>query len=99
MTDAERKLWYHLRGSRLRGFTFRRQVPLGNYVVDFLCERQRLVVEVDGGQHADRLEHDASRTQWLSAQGYSVARFWNNDVLTNIEGVLEVISRELAARS
>ena len=98
MTDAERKLWYHVRGARLQGFTFRRQVPLGKYVVDFLCERQRLVVELDGGQHADRLEHDESRTQWLGAQGYSVVRFWNNDVLANIEGVLEVISRELAAR-
>jgi very-short-patch-repair endonuclease len=95
MTDAERRLWYYLRAGRLHGFTFRRQVPLGSYVVDFLCEQARLVVELDGGQHAERVEYDASRTQWLNARGYRVVRFWNNDVLANTEGVMAAIEADL----
>src|SRR5207249_1546069 len=78
MSDAERKLWYHLRGRRFENWKFRRQVPLGSYVVDFLCEKARLVVEVDGGQHAERVKQDAVRTKWLEAHGYAVIRFWNN---------------------
>ena len=96
MTDAERMLWYRLRASRLQGWKFRRQVPLGRYVVDFLCEEAHLIVEVDGGQHAERVENDSVRTQWLSAQGYAVIRFWNNDVLANIEGVLATLSPALS---
>jgi very-short-patch-repair endonuclease len=96
MTDAERKLWYYLRASRFQGWKFRRQVPLGRYVADFLCEEARLIVEVDGGQHAERIEHDSARTQWLEAQGYAVIRYWNNDVLTNIEGVLATLSPALS---
>ena len=91
MTDAEHRLWYRLRAGRLEGWKFRRQVPIGCYVADFLCEQARLVVEVDGGQHADREQHDAQRTEALRACGYRVIRFWNSDVLGNLEGVLETI--------
>ena len=96
MTDAEQRLWYHLRAGRFQHWKFRRQVPLGRYVVDFLCEEARLIVEVDGGQHAERIERDSARTQWLRAQGYAVIRFWNNDVLANIDGVLATLSPALS---
>ena len=98
MTVAERKLWYHLRACRFQGRKFRRQVPLGKYAVDFLCEEARLIVEADGGQHADQLAADGERTRWLSAQGYVVVRFWNNDVLANTHAVLTVLAEKLAAR-
>jgi very-short-patch-repair endonuclease len=90
-TDAERALWFHLRDRRLNGLKFRRQMPLGSYVVDFCCESVRLIVELDGGQHALRELEDAARTVALEAFGYAVLRFWNNDVLNNIDGVLETI--------
>ena len=96
MTDAEQRLWYHLRAGRFQGWKFRRQVPLGPYVVDFLCEQARLIVEVDGGQHAELIERDLARTEWLIAQGYEVIRFWNNDVLTNTDGVLATLSPALS---
>jgi very-short-patch-repair endonuclease len=86
MTDAEQKLWRALR-SRGVGPKFRRQVPLGPYVVDFVCFDSKLIVEVDGGQHADSVG-DAKRDRYFSVQGYRVVRFWNNDVLKNTEGVL-----------
>ena len=95
MTDAERLHWHYLRAHRFHGLGFRRQVPLGSYIVDFLCESQRLIVEVDGGQHADRAVEDARRTQWLEAQGYRVVRFWNNEVLGNMEGVWEALTASL----
>ena len=88
-TDVEQKLWYHLRDRRLNGFKFRRQVPLGCYIVDFLSEELRLVVEADGGQHADQVGHDAARTKWLESQGYRVVRYWNSDVVEDIDSVLE----------
>ena len=97
-TDAESRLWLHLRQKQLGGFRFRRQVPLGPYVADFVCQSEKLVVEVDGGQHADRIEDDARRSTWLAANGYRVLRFWNNDVLGNTEGVLETILRALERR-
>jgi very-short-patch-repair endonuclease len=96
MTDAEWRLWYYLRAGRFQGWKFRRQVPLGNYVVDFLCEEARVIVEVDGGQHAERVDHDRERTEWLKTQGYNVIRFWNNDVLANTEGVLMTLSPALS---
>ena len=96
MTDAEQRLWYYLRAARFEGWKFRRQVPLGPYVVDFLCEQARLIVEVDGGQHAERISRDSTRTDWLRARGYAVIRFWNNDVLANIEGVLATLSPALS---
>jgi len=98
MTDAERKLWEALRDRRLDGFKFRRQHPLGPYVLDFFDEAHGLVVEVDGGQHGDNAEVDAVRTAWLEQQGCRVLRFWNNDVLTNVDGVLETIRRALPDR-
>ncbi|MGE0665737.1 MAG: endonuclease domain-containing protein [Sphingomonadales bacterium] len=94
-TDAERKLWYALRDRRFEGFKFCRQFPIGPFFADFLCRREKLVVEVDGGQHADRVERDNARTAFLEAQGYRVIRFWNNDVLTNIEGVMTLVRLEL----
>ncbi len=91
MTDAECRLWRHLRRRQLAGHKFRRQCPIGCYIVDFVCFEQMLVVELDGGQHAERGARDAQRDAWLQAQGYQVLRFWNNDVLQETESVLEVI--------
>jgi len=87
MTDAEKLLWRHLRMEQIGGYKFRRQHPLGNYIADFICLEAALVLEVDGGQHADSADNDAIRTQWLEAKGLHVMRFWNNEVLNNIEGV------------
>jgi len=99
MTDAERKLWSKLRGAQV-GHSFRRQHPIGNYIADFWCADARLVVEVDGGQHGfgANAARDAGRTLALEAQGIKVIRFWNNDVLKNIEGVWDVTVREVALR-
>jgi very-short-patch-repair endonuclease len=91
MTDAERKLWSLVRRKQLQGFRFRRQVPLGRYVADFACMSARLVIELDGGQHADRSEYDQHRTAWLNGNGFRVLRFWNDEVFTNADGVLETI--------
>jgi very-short-patch-repair endonuclease len=95
-TDAETALWHAVRNRRLLGFKFRRQVPKQGYVADFLCPSARLIVEVDGGQHALRTAEDNVRTKQLEQDGYRVLRFWNNDVLNNLEGVLTVIAAELA---
>jgi very-short-patch-repair endonuclease len=99
MTDAERKLWYALRAGRFDGVSFRRQAPIGRYVVDFVAHAHRLIVEVDGGQHALRAAADAERSAWLSSRGYRVLRFWNNDVLTNLDGVLSEIGAATGQRS
>ena len=99
LSDAESRLWWRLRQKQLGGFRFRRQVPLGPYVADFVCLSAKLVVEVDGGQHAERVEHDESRSAWLVANGFRVLRFWNNDVLGNTEGVLETILDALEDRA
>jgi very-short-patch-repair endonuclease len=91
-TDAEKKLWWHLRHRlAISGTHFRRQVRLGPYIVDFASHDARLIIEVDGGQHDERSIADARRTAFLEAEGYRVLRFWNNDVLANTDGVLEVI--------
>ena len=90
MTDAERLLWRHLRSHRLAGEKFRRQQPLGGYVVDFVHFGARLIVEADGGQH-NTSHHDAQRDAWLKAQGFRVLRFWNNEILLNTDDVLAVI--------
>ncbi len=97
MTDAERALWRELRGGALGG-KFRRQAPLGRYIVDFVCLEKHLIVEVDGGQHAEN-RSDQERDRWLESQGFRVLRFWNNEVLGNMSGVLEVIAEALRDRS
>ncbi|MEJ2377147.1 MAG: DUF559 domain-containing protein [Pseudolabrys sp.] len=98
-TQAERKLWWHLR-HRLplkNGLHFRRQVQIGPYIADFACHRLKLIIEVDGGQHGARLPDDEMRSRRLEADGYRILRFWNNDVLSNIDGVLMVIMNALTA--
>jgi very-short-patch-repair endonuclease len=95
-TDAERMLWQHLRLRQLGGYKFRRQHPLERYIVDFICLEKRLVIEIDGGQHNVRGAYDAERTAWLESQGFRVLRFWNSQVLKEIEAVKEVIWRTLA---
>ena len=94
-TDAEWRLWTCLRHKQVDGFRFRRQAPIGPYVVDFVCFSARLVVEVDGGQPALRSDQDAGRTRWLENEGFRVVRFWNSEVLGNTEGVAEAIRRAL----
>jgi len=97
-TEAERKLWWHLRHRLpVEATHFRRQVRLGRYIVDFASHRAHLVIEVDGGQHADRTAQDTERTRFIEAHGYRVLRYWNNDVLTNINGVLEDILSAITA--
>jgi very-short-patch-repair endonuclease len=96
MTEAEKRLWFHLRDRRLGGHKFRRQVTIDPYIVDFLCVERRLVVEADGSQHSDAV--DAARTAFLTAQGYRVIRFWNNDVLARTNTVTEAILAALEGR-
>ena len=93
-TNVERRLWYRLRSRSINGYKFVRQEPVGPYIVDFICREKRLIVELDGGQHADS-QRDKVRDKWLVDHGYRVMRFWNNDVMKNIEGVLETIATAL----
>jgi very-short-patch-repair endonuclease len=95
-TEAEKRLWSKLRLKQIDGHRFRRQVPIGAYVVDFVCLARRLIIEVDGGQHDSRASQDDARTAWLERQGFSILCFWNNEVLGNIEGVYEIIVAHLA---
>jgi very-short-patch-repair endonuclease len=97
-TDVERKLWYALRSRRFHEAKFRRQQPVGAYVVDFVCFEERLIVELDGGQHgrSEAIASDAIRTDALERDGFRVLRFWNHDVKDNFDGVLESIARHLA---
>jgi very-short-patch-repair endonuclease len=95
-TDAERRMWSALRDRRLMRYKFRRQHPIGDYIVDFACTEHGLVIEVDGGQHAGD-SVDARRTAWLESQGWKVIRFWNNDILTSTSGVIETIFHALRA--
>jgi len=93
-TDTEQHLWRYLRSRRIESFKFRRQQPIGKYVVDFVNLEKKVVIELDGGQHAlDR--GDKIRDEWLSAEGYKVLRFWDNEVFSNLEGVLETIRSAL----
>jgi very-short-patch-repair endonuclease len=93
-TDTERHLWRHLRNRQIEGFKFRRQQPVGCYVLDFVNFEKKVIVEVDGGQHALN-PGDKTRDEWLRFEGYEVLRFWNNQVLNNMEGVLETIRNAL----
>jgi very-short-patch-repair endonuclease len=95
LTDAERKLWSVLRNRQLNGAKFRRQQPIGPFIADFVCQERRLIVEADGGQHAENVS-DARRTAFLEGVGYRVLRFWNNDILTNLDGVAQVIANALS---
>jgi very-short-patch-repair endonuclease len=95
MTDAESKLWSILRNSQLNGAKFRRQQPIGPFIVDFVCQQARLIIEADGSQHADSLA-DARRTDFLGSKGYRVLRFWNNEIIENLEGVAESILAALS---
>jgi very-short-patch-repair endonuclease len=92
-TYAEAKLWRHLRQLPMLGSHFRRQVPVGPYVADFACMASKLLIEVDGGQHSEteNATRDGARTRWLEAEGYRVIRFWNNEIIANIDGVMEAV--------
>jgi very-short-patch-repair endonuclease len=91
-TEAEQRLWYHLRAHRFMDLKFKRQKPMSRYIVDFICEERRLIIELDGGQHqAEQVAYDQHRDAWLRGEGYTVLRFWNNDVMQNKEEVLEQI--------
>ncbi len=90
-TDAENHLWYFLRNRHLCKHKFRRQYPIPPYIVDFICLSKKLIVELDGSQHANAKTYDHKRAQFLHQQGYSLLRFWNNDVFENVDGVLQSI--------
>ena len=98
MTDAETKLWSRLRNGRLLGTKFRRQVPIGSFIADFCCRNLKLVIEVDGGQHAEHAAQDAARTRMISTHGYTVVRFWDDEVLKDTDAVIEAIAREVTRR-
>ena len=97
LTEAERLLWSRLRNRQLEDYRFRRQHPVGRYIVDFVCLQARLVIELDGGQHNEdeAIERDAERTAWLEQEGFRVIRFWNHEVFENLDGVLDVVYFEL----
>ncbi len=97
MTEAETRVWHMLRAHRTNGYKFRRQVPIGRYIADFICHEARLVVEIDGGQHDHYSLRETERSGFLQSQGYRVLRFWNNEVLANPDGVFETIINALAA--
>lgn len=91
MTDAEAKLWNELRAHRLMGIGFRRQMPIGKYIVDFACPEHKLIIEVDGSQHASDEKKDAIRTRFLEQRGWRVIRFWNDDILNDIDNTCQHI--------
>ena len=95
LTTAEQILWRALRQRQIGNYKFRRQYPIGNYVLDFVCLEAGLVIEVDGGQHQENTGYDQDRTLWLEQQGFRILRFWNNEVMSNLDAVLDVIWREL----
>jgi very-short-patch-repair endonuclease len=97
-TNEERKVWQALRASRLMNFKFRRQVPIDDFIVDFVCFEQKLIIEIDGGQHLDN-KKDLVRDAKLKALGYRVLRFWNNEITKNFDGVMEVILQQLQTKS
>ncbi len=99
LTDTERLLWKHLRARQLEGIKFRRQEPIGKFIVDFVSLEKQIVIEVDGGQHSVNEQKDRERDKWLRNEGFKVLRFWNNEVLENIDGVLEVIRKNCLSPS
>ena len=98
-TDAEQCLWYCLRAGRFMGIKFKRQKPMGNYIVDFVAPSHKLIIELDGGQHAEQQEYDRGRDTWLRNQGYTVVRFWNHQVLTETQAVLESVRQKIQTLS
>ena len=97
MTRPEVLLWHYLRRSQLSGHRFRRQHPIGRYIADFACIEQRLIIELDGGQHTEQREYDRQRDAYISSRGYRILRFWNDDVLKDMGAVLEEILRTIEA--
>lgn len=97
-TPAERVLWNLLRAKRFAGSKFVRQAPMGGYIADFCCFSRGLIIEVDGGQHDSDRERDIQRSRFLESQGFAVLRFWNSDVLNNLEGVASEVERRLSSR-
>ena len=97
-TDTEKRLWRYLRGKQFEGIKFRRQQPIGEYIVDFVNLERKIIIELDGGQHLEN-KKDKLRDRWLNKQGYEVLRFWDNEVLTNIEGVMESIRNKIYSPS
>ncbi len=97
-TVAEKRLWRALRGRQLHGYRFTRQYPIDEYVVDFCCREERLIIEVDGGQHDINRDYDEDRTKHLESRGYTVLRFWNTEVLGNLDGALEAVASHLEFR-
>ena len=95
MTDAERSIWQILRSCQIDGHRFRRQVPLGRYIADYVCHDARLIIEVDGGQHDRSSPQEVERSRFLQDQGYRILRFWNNEVLSNLDGVHATIAEDL----
>jgi very-short-patch-repair endonuclease len=98
-SDVERNLWSRLRRSQLNGVKFRRQQPVGDYIVDFISFEKRLIIEIDGGQHIESTKNDSVRTEYLESQGYRVIRFWNADIMQNLEGVVDKILNTLTFTS
>jgi len=92
-TDAEKKLWECLRRKNINGLKFRRQEPIGNFIVDFVCYEKKLAIEIDGNQHLNQKYYDKDRDNWLKSNGFSVLRFGNDDVLKNINDILEIIKQ------
>ncbi len=97
MTPWETKLWRYLRAKRVWNYKFKRQVPIGDYIVDFCCQKKKLVIELDGGGHSDAFAktQDQRRGAYLESKGYTILRFWNNEIDKNIEGVLDTINKQL----
>jgi len=91
MTEAEARLWKHLRAHHMGDVHFRNQHAIGNYIVDFCAPRRKLIIELDGSQHLEQEEYDDERTEFLKSKGYKLLRFWNNDVMNNVDSVLTVI--------
>src|SRR5574341_146240 len=97
-TPAEAKLWAYLRGLREEGIHFRRQHAIGKYITDFCAPRKKLVIELDGSQHLEHQEHDENRTKYLESRGYTILRFWNDQVMNDMEGVIESIPEALESK-
>lgn len=98
-TPAESKLWHIIRNRQIGGYKFRRQQPIGQYIVDFYCSQSQLVIEIDGDTHADQIEYDQARTKWLAKEGYKLIRFTNSDIHANLENVADEILKQCLIRS